>query len=160
MDSRIFKLNCGTSLKCFKTLLKSIPETNQYPVSVKQCGKSSLHRETMTCQEFVPTGTVSCDVMITSQALKSLIMSLLEVFTCLCLLKFVCFRCLQYIIEGLGHNFNPYVDQDLLDLIFRALTHTNRFVRETGYYVCSSLVACGCVQDGNIINVYFLCCSL
>ncbi|WAR18431.1 hypothetical protein MAR_000269 [Mya arenaria] len=53
------------------------------------------------------------------------------------------------IIEGLGQAFNPFVDQDLLDLIFRALTHTNRFVRETGYYVCSSLVACGCVQEGS-----------
>ncbi|XP_052269389.1 uncharacterized protein LOC127870865 isoform X3 [Dreissena polymorpha] len=58
-------------------------------------------------------------------------------------------KCLQSIIEGLGHNFNPFVDQALLDLIFRALTHTNRFVRETGYYVCASLVACGCVRDGS-----------
>lgn len=58
-------------------------------------------------------------------------------------------KCLQSIIDGLGHNFNQFVDQDLLDLVFRALTHTNRFVRETGYYVCASLVACGLVMDGS-----------
>ena len=58
------------------------------------------------------------------------------------------YRCLQSVIQGCGHEFNDYVDQELLDLIFRALTHTNRFVRETGYYVCSSLVSCGLVRDG------------
>ncbi|GFS25769.1 Arm repeat-containing protein [Elysia marginata] len=50
---------------------------------------------------------------------------------------------LQSVILGCGNNFNEYVDQELLDLIFEALTHTNRFVRETGYYVCSALVTCG-----------------
>ncbi|KAL4237616.1 hypothetical protein ACF0H5_002330 [Mactra antiquata] len=60
-------------------------------------------------------------------------------------------KCLQSMIEGLGHHFNQFVDQELLDLIFRALTHTNRFVRETGYYVCSSIVECGVVQED--------CCS-
>ena len=64
----------------------------------------------------------------------------------------LCFRCLQSVIEGCGHEFNDYVDQDLLDLIFRALTHTNRFVRETGYYVCSSLVSCGLVRDGKSLR--------
>ncbi|XP_064602415.1 uncharacterized protein LOC135468221 [Liolophura sinensis] len=52
-------------------------------------------------------------------------------------------KCLQSMIDGCGHLFNPHVDQDLLDLIFQALNHTNRFVRETGYYVCASLVSCG-----------------
>nr|XP_039248911.1 uncharacterized protein LOC120326658 [Styela clava] len=52
-------------------------------------------------------------------------------------------ECLQFMIEGSGKNFNPYVTQDLLDLIFSALTHENRFVRETGYYVCASLVNIG-----------------
>ncbi|RUS87848.1 hypothetical protein EGW08_004381 [Elysia chlorotica] len=50
---------------------------------------------------------------------------------------------LQSVILGCGNNFNAYVDQELLDLIFEALTHTNRFVRETGYYVCGALVTCG-----------------
>ncbi|XP_050404936.1 uncharacterized protein LOC126820858 [Patella vulgata] len=52
-------------------------------------------------------------------------------------------KCLQNVIEGCGYGFNEFVDQDLLDLVFSSLTHTNRFVRETGYYVCSSLVGCG-----------------
>ncbi|ESO94206.1 hypothetical protein LOTGIDRAFT_232463 [Lottia gigantea] len=52
-------------------------------------------------------------------------------------------KCLQNVINGCGYSFNKFVDQELLDLIFSSLTHTNRFVRETGYYVCSSLVACG-----------------
>ncbi|GFO50484.1 Arm repeat-containing protein, partial [Plakobranchus ocellatus] len=50
---------------------------------------------------------------------------------------------LQSVILGCGNSFNAFVDQELLDLIFEALTHTNRFVRETGYYVCSALVTCG-----------------
>ncbi|XP_005089198.1 uncharacterized protein LOC101848704 [Aplysia californica] len=52
-------------------------------------------------------------------------------------------KCLQSVILGCGNKFNPFVDQELLDLIFEALTHTNRFVRETGYYVCGALVTCG-----------------
>ncbi|XP_071081412.1 uncharacterized protein [Haliotis cracherodii] len=52
-------------------------------------------------------------------------------------------KCLQAAIEGCGPSFNSFVDQELLDLIFAALVHTNRFVRETGYYVCSSLVDSG-----------------
>ncbi|XP_025103889.1 uncharacterized protein LOC112569974 [Pomacea canaliculata] len=52
-------------------------------------------------------------------------------------------KCLQSVIEGCGYGFNEFVDQELLDLIFSALVHTNRFVRETGYYVCASLVGCG-----------------
>lgn len=57
-------------------------------------------------------------------------------------------KCLKSVIEGCGHHFNQYVDQKLMDLIFNALTHTNRFVRETGYYLCSSLVDCGLSKEG------------
>ncbi|KAL3873788.1 hypothetical protein ACJMK2_036873 [Sinanodonta woodiana] len=64
-------------------------------------------------------------------------------------------KCLQCVIEGCGHLFNSFVDQELLDLIFHALTHTNRFVRETSYYVCSVLVTCGVIQD---VNHLFLNC--
>ncbi|CAL1530399.1 unnamed protein product [Lymnaea stagnalis] len=56
-------------------------------------------------------------------------------------------KCLQSVILGCGHLFNDYVDQELLDLIFEALLHTNRFVRETGFYVCGALVTCG-KKDG------------
>ena len=62
---------------------------------------------------------------------------------CLQTKPFAVCRCLQSVIEGCGHLFNDHVTQDLLDLIFQALTHTNRFVRETGYQVCASLVRLG-----------------
>jgi len=52
-------------------------------------------------------------------------------------------KALQSVILGCGHGFNPFVCQELLDLIFETLTHTNRFVRETGFYVCGALVTCG-----------------
>ncbi|XP_067011656.1 uncharacterized protein [Anabrus simplex] len=56
-------------------------------------------------------------------------------------------KCLQCMIEGCGTNFQPFVDDELLGLIFQTLTHTNRFVRETGFYVCSSLVSCGNIDQ-------------
>ena len=56
------------------------------------------------------------------------------------------FRCLQCVIQGSGNSFNSFVDHELLELVFTTLTHTNRFVRETGYYVCSELVACNFSQ--------------
>lgn len=57
-------------------------------------------------------------------------------------------KCLQAMIDGCGAFFQPFVDDDLLQLIFTTLTHTNRFVRETGFYVCSSLVGCGSSDQG------------
>lgn len=56
-------------------------------------------------------------------------------------------RCLQSVIKGCGKGFNENVTQNLLDLIFQALNHTNRFVRETGYQLCASLVGLGRQQD-------------
>ncbi|KAJ7369805.1 hypothetical protein OS493_036321 [Desmophyllum pertusum] len=56
-------------------------------------------------------------------------------------------RCLQSVIEGCGKSFNEHITQNLLDLIFQALNHTNRFVRETGYQLCASLVRLGRKQD-------------
>lgn len=53
-------------------------------------------------------------------------------------------------IEGCKENFNDFVTDQLLTLIFKTLTHTNRFVRETGYYVCSSLVACNAAEAGKL----------
>ena len=55
----------------------------------------------------------------------------------------LCSRCLQSVIEGCGKAFNAHITQNLLDLIFQALNHTNRFVRETGYQLCASLVRLG-----------------
>ena len=50
---------------------------------------------------------------------------------------------LKCVIEGCKEAFLQYLDQKLLNLIFETLKHTNRFVRETGYYVCSALVRYG-----------------
>ncbi|XP_033735448.1 uncharacterized protein LOC117323982 isoform X2 [Pecten maximus] len=56
-------------------------------------------------------------------------------------------KCLQSVVEGCGHQFSEFVDQELLDLVFRALKHTNRFVRETGFYVCASIVSIGLSEE-------------
>lgn len=43
-------------------------------------------------------------------------------------------RCLQCMVKGLPEvDFELYEDLDFFDLLFEALRHTNRFVRETGY---------------------------
>ncbi|UYV78378.1 hypothetical protein LAZ67_16001125, partial [Cordylochernes scorpioides] len=55
-------------------------------------------------------------------------------------------------VDGCGAKFAPWVSQQLLDVIFRALGHTNRFVRETGFYVLGSLVACGLDEAGAITS--------
>ena len=60
---------------------------------------------------------------------------------------------LQAVIQGCGEYFLQFLNFDLLNLVFETLNHTNRFVRETGYYVCSSLARYGvsshqsCDQD-------------
>ena len=71
------------------------------------------------------------------------------VFTSFPRLSYSC-RCLQCVIEGCGPNFNSFVDRELLTLIETTLTHTNRFVRETGYYVCAALVGCNRDADGSV----------
>jgi len=50
-------------------------------------------------------------------------------------------KCLQCLVEGCGVSFHVHVDEQLLGLIFTCLTHTNRFVRETGFQVCSSIIS-------------------
>jgi hypothetical protein len=49
-------------------------------------------------------------------------------------------KCLQSMVEGCGSGFRPFIDQPLLDLIFVTLKHQNRFVRETGYQSCASII--------------------
>jgi len=56
-------------------------------------------------------------------------------------------KCLQYMIEGCGTNFSTYIDQELLDLLFSALCHVNRFVRETGFNVLAAMVNCKNAED-------------
>jgi len=61
---------------------------------------------------------------------------------------------LQSIIEGCEEHFLRFVNMTLLDLIFETLKHTNRFVRETGYYLCSSLARYGVSsKDGSKIDI-------
>ncbi|KAK2561519.1 hypothetical protein P5673_015491 [Acropora cervicornis] len=48
-----------------------------------------------------------------------------------------------FMIQQAGNTWR----RNLLDLIFQALNHTNRFVRETGYQLCASLVGLGRQQD-------------
>ncbi|XP_068210771.1 uncharacterized protein [Palaemon carinicauda] len=61
-------------------------------------------------------------------------------------------KCLENMIYGSGCKFLPYIDQDLLDLIFTTLTHTNRFVRETGFNVCAALVSCGSSEPAELLE--------
>ncbi|XP_065898567.1 uncharacterized protein [Dysidea avara] len=49
---------------------------------------------------------------------------------------------LKYAAEGCGSKFHPHITQDLLQLLFRTLSHTNRFVRETAFYVLAAIVLC------------------
>ena len=56
---------------------------------------------------------------------------------------------LKCVIEGCQEYFLQFLTQELLDLIFETLQHTNRFVRETGYYVCSALVRYGVRSSAN-----------
>jgi hypothetical protein len=60
-------------------------------------------------------------------------------------------------IDGCGASFQVFVDDELLKIIFTTLTHTNRFVRETGFYVCSSLVGCGNTDEGTQWAKYCFC---
>lgn len=46
---------------------------------------------------------------------------------------------LQQVIVGCGETFRPHVTPELRDVIFRALLHQNRFVRETCYHILAEL---------------------
>lgn len=71
-------------------------------------------------------------------------------------------RCLQSMVDGCGENFKQFITNDFLELLFSTLSHTNRFVRETGYYVLGSLVSCGFSCEGYYLHlliefIYFSC---
>ncbi|GBM98395.1 hypothetical protein AVEN_53774-1 [Araneus ventricosus] len=63
-------------------------------------------------------------------------------------------KCLQFMVDGCGENFKPFITNEFLDLLFKTLSHTNRFVRETGYYVLASLVGCGTSCKDNAYNAF------
>lgn len=50
-------------------------------------------------------------------------------------------KALECIITNTGAEFDGCIDSELLNLVFASLSHTNRFVRETGYMVCGALVS-------------------
>jgi len=52
-------------------------------------------------------------------------------------------KCLQLIVEA----SNVVVDLETLDLVFASVDHTNRFVRETGYYTLGAIVKAGAKGD-------------
>jgi hypothetical protein len=48
---------------------------------------------------------------------------------------------LQRVVERCGSAFEPHLTSDLLQLVFTCLSHTNRFVRETGYRVIAAFIS-------------------
>ena len=56
-------------------------------------------------------------------------------------------KCLQCMVGGCGAAFQPFLEQGLLDLTRVCLGHTNRFVRETGFYTLSSFIGTGIAAD-------------
>ena len=52
----------------------------------------------------------------------------------------LCYRALQYVVEKCGSAFESHLTSDLMQLVFTCLSHTNRFVRETGYRVIAAII--------------------
>nr|XP_046486341.1 uncharacterized protein LOC124220926 isoform X2 [Neodiprion pinetum] len=69
-------------------------------------------------------------------------------------------KCLQNIAEGCGHEFQPFIDSEMLNLVFRSTKHSCRFVREAAFYLCASLVTNAVDEydygecDNTVINTY------
>lgn len=63
-------------------------------------------------------------------------------------------KCLEYMVEGCGSGFLPYITPDLVELIVTSLKHTNRFVRETGYNTLTSFLRTGklSVMEGPVLQ--------
>ncbi|TRY75172.1 hypothetical protein TCAL_14582 [Tigriopus californicus] len=63
-------------------------------------------------------------------------------------------NCLEYMVEGCGSGFLPYITPDLVELIVTSLKHTNRFVRETGYNTLTSFLRTGklSVMEGPVLQ--------
>lgn len=60
----------------------------------------------------------------------------------------------QEMVVGCGAEFQSEFSTELLQLISTTLNHTNRFVRETGFYVCASLIsACGTIEHSSDTDV-------
>ena len=59
---------------------------------------------------------------------------------------------LKFAVEGCGTRFQPHITKELVELLFKTLSHTNRFVRETSFYVLAAIICCfeQMKEDGNI----------
>ena len=71
-----------------------------------------------------------------------------SVCTCMCL----CYRALQHVVEKCGSAFESHLTSDLMQLVFTCLSHTNRFVRETGYRVIAAIITI----PGQYSSTYYL----
>lgn len=63
-------------------------------------------------------------------------------------------KCLQAMTDGCGDRFREYVDKDLIELVFASLSHTNRFVRETGFQTLTSIIQ-ACKGEDDRLNDTF-----
>lgn len=59
-------------------------------------------------------------------------------------------KCLHFCVCGLGsERFRTCVNPEILTIVFKAVNHTNRFVRETGYDVLGTIIQNqGCEGSG------------
>ncbi|XP_064483723.1 uncharacterized protein LOC135396603 [Ornithodoros turicata] len=51
-------------------------------------------------------------------------------------------KCLQAIAGGCSSRFSPYIDKPFIDLLMPVLVHINRFVREAGFCLLSTVIGC------------------
>ena len=58
-------------------------------------------------------------------------------------------KSLQRLMEGCGESFQDHVTSQLWQLLLKALSHNNRFVRETGFLCVSSLCQ---ISPNNVIK--------
>lgn len=52
-------------------------------------------------------------------------------------------KCHINIVNAIGSQFQPFVDDDFVEAILNTLQHPNRFVREVGFLLCSVLLDSG-----------------
>ena len=80
------------------------------------------------------------------QCLAVLLLLLMYEGVCGCVCR--C-RALQHVVERCGIAFEPHLTSDLLQLVFTCVSHTNRFVRETGYRVIAAFIS---IPGGYILH--------
>ena len=56
--------------------------------------------------------------------------------------------CLQKMMQGLGSRAKGNIDKNILDLLFSCLRHRNRFVRDSGFRTCSTILRVCSVGGG------------